>query len=691
MRKQLIGVCVLLLIVCVSANSRAQWRQTNGPLGGMIHSLATNGTILFAGSVSGGVYRSTDSGAHWSAMNNGLTNTAINALLSRDGDLFAATNNGVFRSKDSGASWMSSNTDISKTHISTLTASGPNLFATTYNGSIFTTDDGASWHELSGTGLFSGGVSASNGADVFAVGEADSNSVGAISYSSDNGRTWTLTNTGSALPIQYLAASGQNLFAFVWADGVMRSSDRGKSWIYMGASPGEHVYSVLTIGTTLVVGSDNGLQRSIDSGATWQSMSTTMPIPMYSEVNAVQVIGSIIFAGTYDRGVFRSADNGATWQEANGGLAACDIATLGISNGSILTGITNRGGLRSTDNGANWSAWNNEMPNAGISAIFVRDKNLLAATDSGVFRSRNEGSTWTRVADAQDYVIRYINAFAQSDSFLFATSRSVKVLRSEDDGITWKSIYDPEAYGILSLAANGPNICIATYAVEVSHDNGASWNINNDVPGANILISSGSNFFAGTWSGVFRSDDGGRHWTKVGNGLTDTVVTALVTSGENLFAGTRNGNVYLLASDGATWNSVGTGLTSAQITTLNVNDTYLFAGTGGAAIWRRPLSEMIAQSAVADFTVSAQQLHIYPNPVSESATISFTPDASGDAEILIVNLLGQEVARVYSGMLDASEHTFTWVAPKIASPRGMYECVVHMNGKMQTLPLMVTR
>jgi hypothetical protein len=78
-------------------------------------------------------------------------------------------------------------------------------------------------------------------------------------------------------------------------------------------------------------------------------------------------------------------------------------------------------------------------------------------------------------------------------------------------------------------------------------------------------------------------------------------------------------------------------------------------------------------------------LTIYPNPFSQSTQISFTSQDAGYADISIVNLLGSEVARIFSGELDAGEHSFSWDAGGAAA--GMYECVVRAGGEVQRIAL----
>jgi hypothetical protein len=55
-------------------------------------------------------------------------------------------------------------------------------------------------------------------------------------------------------------------------------------------------------------------------------------------------------------------------------------------------------------------------------------------------------------------------------------------------------------------------------------------------------------------------------------------------------------------------------------------------------------------------------------------------------------MLGVEVTRLFSGELGAGEHSFSWDAGKNAyATQGVYECVVRMNGHMETVPVVLMR
>jgi hypothetical protein len=208
------------------------------------------------------------------------------------------------------------------------------------------------------------------------------------------------------------------------------------------------------------------------------------------------------------------------------------------------------------------------------------------------------------------------------------------------------------------------------------------------------LVAIGTDLFVGVngdggQGGVYLSIDSGTSWKAVNTGLSDTSVWTLLGSGKNLFAGTSLGGVFLTTNNGSNWQDVSLGLTNKFVISLALCDANLFAGTYRAGVWRRPLSEMIPTSAVAEQPAISSKIQSYPNPFNQSATISVSVGESGVAEVTIVNLLGAEVARLFDGEVDVGEHSFTWDASGMAP--GMYECIVRINGQSQRLPMMLIR
>ncbi len=144
---------VILTLPSFRLEGRSQveivWQQTNGPYGGDIRALAVDtADHLFAGS-DGGVFRSTDGGANWTAINKGLTNHLVLSLgQNRSGMMFVGTaGDGVFRSTDSGANWAAVSNGLSNKTVLSLAGIRPGeILAGTDGGGVFrSTDNGLSW------------------------------------------------------------------------------------------------------------------------------------------------------------------------------------------------------------------------------------------------------------------------------------------------------------------------------------------------------------------------------------------------------------------------------------------------------------------------------------------------------------------------------------------------------------------
>lgn len=169
----------------------AQWVPTDGPYGGFIFAITPKGTDLFVGTPVAGVFRSTDNGANWTAVNNGLTPRFVHSFAVMGSNLFAGTEGGgVFLSTNNGDSWTAANTGITAADIGSILVSGTDLFAC----------------ERQGGGVF---------------------------RSTNNGTSWTAVNTGlsnGALEISALTRGGTNPFAATNGNGVFLSPNNGTIW-----------------------------------------------------------------------------------------------------------------------------------------------------------------------------------------------------------------------------------------------------------------------------------------------------------------------------------------------------------------------------------------------------------------------------------------------------------------------------
>jgi hypothetical protein len=75
-----------------------------GPAGGLVRCFVSDGIQVFCGLGGGGIFRTSDNGAAWSSINNGLTTKDVKTLVFNGTDLFAGTETGVWKNSQTAAS-----------------------------------------------------------------------------------------------------------------------------------------------------------------------------------------------------------------------------------------------------------------------------------------------------------------------------------------------------------------------------------------------------------------------------------------------------------------------------------------------------------------------------------------------------------------------------------------------------------
>ena len=311
---------------------------------------------------------------------------------------------------------------------------------------------------------------------------------------------------------------------------------------------------------------------------------------------------AILYAGT-DRGVYRSDDAGASWRGASAGLPAYRVQTIAIDPTSPSTlyagtltpdGVQSVGIFKSTDGGASWVDINLGLfdPLTGIGpldiwglAIDPKNHNTILAGSrfSEIFKSVDGGQSW------QYKTFGGYSVYLETSAFRFDPGNSSNVLaastlgllRSTDGGDTWNG-YGNVGDAFFTLVAD-PASATTLYAGNVngsgifkSTDGGAHWTtINKGLPanqgatGALPLVlgiapdpAHPATLYAGTYgNGIYRSTDGGSNWSSAGSGMRTTYVSALAfEASATLVAATFGGGVYRSEDGGDTWSPSSAGL-----------------------------------------------------------------------------------------------------------------------------------
>ena len=463
------------------------WAGSNDGLQNLnVLALASSGNDVFAGTLGGGVFRSTNLGLLWSALSGGLSNFTITSFAVRQGNLgytiYAGTQGGGVYSASfflllltqDGASevpgsavavpaqglptvWTPINNGLGRLNVTSLALTDGFVFAGTDSQGIFRYLVANSTWSPANIGLSSPFIRTleSTGTTILA-GTVE----GGVYKSSNNGANWASSNHGLLRArVSSLLQHGPALFASTNGGGVHQTLDSGTTWTAVNTSLGNYIVTSLTDdGSGVYAGTlGGGVFRLPDNSSTWVSSSSGLSD---LRVQSLARNGVNIFAGTEGNGVFRSTNQGASWTRMAAGLPAAPVFTILAVDNAVLAGTQGAGIYRSLDSGATWNAVNSGLTNLTVTSLVVKDGAFFCGTGAGVFRSTNNGSSWTRINGS--IATLQILAVAASQSALFAGAQNGALLYSTD-GNTWMPYNEGlPGFPVTSLGGNQSAIYVGT-------------------------------------------------------------------------------------------------------------------------------------------------------------------------------------------------------------------------------------
>jgi photosystem II stability/assembly factor-like uncharacterized protein len=689
-RRQVASISSLILFIILgfASNAYSQWVQCNGPDGGYITCFAMQGNGILAGTPDG-IYATSDQGDNWNWTFPQLGSIGINDIaISPDGTILAATNGkGVMYSTSQSSTWLQGSGALAYPQ-RLMVSRSDNYFALESN--VYkSTDHGASWHK-SGGGLspISGAICQDSSGVIYAAG------YGTFSASTDEGETWWQPQPGleAAYCYDLQADASGNLFA-VTSTFTYRSTDHGQNWTALSVASSSDPVSRLSAqpGVDYAAGYW-GFYHSTDNGDTW--LSSTLDV---TPTAILPITGSTILIGSMG-GVLRTPDGGMTWTEAVNGMTNTFIGpVVAKQSGDVFAAVAGQlgGVFHSSDNGNTWAHANLRRANYNpVSVLVALHSGLVFAGThgSGLFESTNNGGTWYGTSIAgflPDSIIQCL-AVSSTDTMLLGSLHGAFL--SMDQGIHWTNVTQSlldSTIRVVAIDSNGDLIIGTTKTIYASTDLGSHWvDLNGSVASSALsaiaVTKAGDIFVAEYGVGILKGKVSGGVWQNVTAGLPDSAITSITLDQDTLYVTSNNG-VHRSTDEGATWTAMNYNLfTNVNSLTVSPNG-YRFAGTYGDGVFRSGSLRAGVQT-VAPFGTALQT---FPNPTAGNTTIQYSNAKSGIAQVTIVNLLGEVVARVFDGELASGEHSFNWAAKGL--PDGMYQCVVRTNSRVDEKPILIVR
>ncbi len=536
-----------------------------------------NTSVIYAGSASGGIFKSEDKGSSWrpifdQALSLSIGDIAIDKTNSNilyvgtgesnaGGGSLAYDGLGVYKSEDAGESWEAKGLEFAG-------SIGRVVIDPNDNATVFVAAMGA---------LF------------------ENDEAGGVYKTEDGGDTWTqlLTKSDStgAIDLAIHPQDGNIIYAAMW-ERIRRPHNRQYG------------------------GETSGVYRSTDGGVTWEELTNGLPIDGNDKGRIGLAISesspNILYAYYADKvgnleGIFRSDDGGETW---------ISKSTAGISDVSFLwwfgkitvnpndpddVYVASLLMHRSTDGG---DSWQEVFSDAHVDhhSLYVNPQDetlILNGNDAGVNLANAAGpsnsSYLNGISNFQFYTCE-INPHNPEILLGGAQDNGTNIYNGLDE---WRNIFggdgfrvlvDPEdslriyaefQYGNIATSANGG----ASFSAATSGFNeNRNWNcpLVLDPNASEVLYTGGQR--------LYRSTNKAENWTPISPVLVNEdnpmgnldfgTLTAIDVSrhmSQVIYVGTDDGNVWVTKDYGVTYTNISEGLPQRWITALT-HDPFLESG-----------------------------------------------------------------------------------------------------------------
>ena len=679
--------------------------------------------ILYTCAASGGLWISQNAGANWVTVTDNLevlgtsglcihpANPNIMYLATGDGDGGATYSIGVLKSTNGGFTWdttglsyqVSEGLRINKLIMSPV---NPDILLAGSNIGIFrTVDAGANWTQV-----------ISNIIRDMEYNPADTNIIYAAGTqfykSTDGGASFSPSGTGipasgiNRLALGVSPAGANYVYALASASansgffGFYRSTDAGETFVETINSPnilgyqpdgsstgGQGTYdlcvAVSPINVNVVFTGGINIWKSTNAGDNFTCNTYWVYPPssygyVHADVHTLDFIGNDLFTGT-DGGLYKSTNFGDNWIDLSAGLATTQFYRFGGTpqDPDYLIGGTQ-------DNGTNLynGVWTHVLGADGMeAAVDPTNPNTVYACIQygGLRRSYNAGNNFTSIVNnitgngawVMPYVLDPIDP-----QKLYAGYQDV--WQSTDQGSFWKKLTDYNGATFRSIAvaqSNNDYIYAGTYTnLYRSTDGGNNWSdISAGLPGnSKTYIAVSTTHPEQIWvtlSGytegekVYFSADAGSSWENISGSLPNLPANCITyLEPGRLFLGMDVG-VYYLDKSLSDWEPFMNQLPNVRISEFEVNlpANKIRAATYGRGIWESPIPPMVGSITENNQIPKRYALYQnYPNPFNPSTIIRFDIAEKSHVTLKIFNILGQEVRTLINSVVTPGEKSVSW-------------------------------
>ncbi|MEX0273563.1 MAG: BspA family leucine-rich repeat surface protein, partial [Flavobacteriaceae bacterium] len=579
------------ILLCSCFVGFGQWAQTEGPEGGSLGEIVELNGSLFVAANESGIYKSSDNGANWFSVNNGLpTGAQILDLHTDNNTVYASVGrNGLYKSENEGESWMAINSGIATETFYAIYANGNNIYGGNENGGITYSNNGGQSYSYVGeaiSGIHFRDFEVFN-SRLFAVGN---DYEGGFYESTDNGQSWIRVD------VDNLFDAASNLMVmedrlFIVSSGRVFSTQDVLSWTASSTLFGYGISNIDGyLGSIYVTGSGGKIYKSDDLGQNWQLIQNENVVTYGRDVF---LSGDVLLLSSVE-GMFGSLDDGDTWLPYDVGIKAVLSSSVLPYQGNVFVGSRGQGVFRSGDSGATWQRINTGMNTNGSRYIFEIigvDGNLFVASEDGIYKSTDSGGSWQLIFDPG--INQSTWDVAHDNGIVITASSGTSIYKSSDMGGAWSqlnisALQEPAYFRELAIMGDTLAISTSDSQIYLSPDMGATWKeaVSIGYSGAITDIEvSGNKLFVSNYNGVYVSSDFGDSWERLNDerqpvpyGVRDIIAN------DSIYAATLNG-VWVTSVNRNEWYDISENLANQGVNRIAFDSDYLWAGTSSST-WK---------------------------------------------------------------------------------------------------------
>jgi photosystem II stability/assembly factor-like uncharacterized protein len=237
-------------------------------------------------------------------------------------------------------------------------------------------------------------------------------------------------------------------------------------------------------GRTLYMATGPGVLKSSDRGATWLYTTDWKITEVLWVTPDPNDSGTVYAATAY--GIFKTTDGCKTWKEMNHGLGStftqCVIADHNSPN--TLYCAADDGVYKTEDGAATWKKLGLNVGGVHLIAQHPRERKKLAVAteDHGIYMSDDGGMTWNKSESGIEHSTFFTVVYDPvNPETMYAGGYMTGVYKSVDGGKSWKwlckGLEYPKVHSIAVDPTNNNRVYAGTLwgGVFRSDDGGASW------------------------------------------------------------------------------------------------------------------------------------------------------------------------------------------------------------------------